>query len=131
MTALGPFPCCCRYLYKVPCCCRYLYKEAKSFYEGSKVLSIFEQEAENSIFLKLKDYISIHLYISHPSCGDYAYYVEEMWVRGISLWKLKHLIHVIHVLKFPLDLKFSSFAISLLTNSFVNMSPFLDFFLLI
>lgn len=63
---------------------KYLYKEAKSFYEGSKVLSIFEQEAENSIFLKLKDFISIHLYISHPSCGDYAYYVEEMPNRPLT-----------------------------------------------
>lgn len=92
MIALGPFP----------CCCRYLYKEAKSFYEGSKVLSIFEQEAENSIFLKIKDYISIHLYISHPSCGDYAYYVEEMWVKGITLGKLKHLWY----LRFLLILRF-------------------------
>ena len=66
------------YLYALFCVCRYFYKEAKSYYEGSKVTSIFEQEDESSPLLKLKDHISLHLYISHPTCGDYAYYEQEM-----------------------------------------------------
>ncbi|XP_062574046.1 adenosine deaminase domain-containing protein 1-like [Saccostrea cucullata] len=63
---------------------KYLYKEAKSYYEGSKVLSIFEQESEKSHSLKLKDHVSIHLYMSHPSCGDYAYYVDELPNRPLT-----------------------------------------------
>ena len=66
------------YLYALFCVCRYFYKEAKSYHEGSKVISIFEQENENSPLLKLKDHISLHLYISNPTCGDYAYYEQEM-----------------------------------------------------
>jgi hypothetical protein len=55
-----------------------MYKEAKNYYEGRKAASIFEQESEESFHLKLRDEISIHLFMSHPSCGDYAYYVQEM-----------------------------------------------------
>ncbi|XP_060067861.1 adenosine deaminase domain-containing protein 1-like [Ylistrum balloti] len=55
---------------------KYFFKEMKSYYDGSKVLSIFEQISETSCMLKLKDYISLHLYLSEPPCGDYGFYTE-------------------------------------------------------
>lgn len=55
---------------------KYFFKEMKSYYDGSKVLSIFEQISETSCMLKMKDYISLHLYLSEPPCGDYGYYTE-------------------------------------------------------
>ena len=56
--------------FKVSVCCRYFYKEIKSYLEGAKVISIFEETAKQGIF-KLKDYISLHLYLSQPPVGDY------------------------------------------------------------
>ncbi|OWF55331.1 adenosine deaminase domain-containing protein 1-like [Mizuhopecten yessoensis] len=55
---------------------KYFFKEMKSYYDGSKVLSIFEQMSEKSCMLKMKDYISLHLYLSEPPCGDYGFYTE-------------------------------------------------------
>ena len=49
---------------------RYFYKEIKSYIEGAKVISIFEETATQGVF-KLKDYISLHLYLSQPPVGDY------------------------------------------------------------
>ncbi|KAK3087990.1 hypothetical protein FSP39_013122 [Pinctada imbricata] len=57
---------------------KYLFKEMKEYYEGSKVISIFSQVAQNSHLLTLKDNVSIHLYLSQPPCGDYAYCVQAM-----------------------------------------------------
>ena len=57
-------------IFNVSVYCRYFYKEIKSYLEGAKVISIFEETAKQGIF-KLKDYISLHLYLSQPPVGDY------------------------------------------------------------
>ena len=49
---------------------RYFYKEIRSYFENAKVLSIFE-ESEEEGKLKLKDHITLHLYLNHPPPGDY------------------------------------------------------------
>ena len=49
---------------------RYFHKEIKRYLEGGKVLSVFEETETPGVF-KLKDYISLHLYLSQPPVGDY------------------------------------------------------------
>ncbi|XP_023930977.1 adenosine deaminase domain-containing protein 1, partial [Lingula anatina] len=51
---------------------RYFHRELKSFYEGNTVHSIFEERYKGAPLLTLKDYITIHLYISTAPCGDAA-----------------------------------------------------------
>lgn len=59
---------------------KYFFKEMKSYHEheGSKVTSIFELVSLDSHMFKLRDNITIHLYISQPPCGDYGYYAENL-----------------------------------------------------
>ncbi|KAK3608690.1 hypothetical protein CHS0354_034094 [Potamilus streckersoni] len=49
---------------------KYFHKELKSYLEGSKVLSIFE-ETEQPDHFRLKPYVTIHLFLSQPPPGDY------------------------------------------------------------
>lgn len=49
---------------------KYFHKEIKSYFDGAKVLSIFEESAIQG-FLQLKEHITLHLYLSQPPPGDY------------------------------------------------------------
>jgi hypothetical protein len=48
----------------------------KSYWEGAKVLSIFEQITEISPKLKLKDHITLQLFLTDPPGGDYGYFAD-------------------------------------------------------
>ncbi|XP_045171762.2 adenosine deaminase domain-containing protein 1-like isoform X2 [Mercenaria mercenaria] len=49
---------------------KYFHKEIKSYFDGAKVLSIFE-ESETPGILQFKEHITLHLYLSQPPPGDY------------------------------------------------------------
>ncbi|XP_076108271.1 adenosine deaminase domain-containing protein 1-like isoform X2 [Mytilus galloprovincialis] len=58
---------------------KYFFKEIKSFWEGgsgAKILSIFEQVTETSRMLRLKEHITLHLFVTDPPTGDYGYYAD-------------------------------------------------------
>ena len=57
----------------------------KSYHEGSKVVSIFEQVSrDDPTKLRLREHVSVHLYMSEPCSGDYGYYTE---VEYVFLWQ--------------------------------------------
>ncbi|KAL5017270.1 hypothetical protein ScPMuIL_006859 [Solemya velum] len=56
---------------------KYFHKEMKSYYDGNKIVSIFEETSRTPGLLQLKEYITIHMFMNHPPPGDYAYYSEE------------------------------------------------------
>ncbi|KAL4224333.1 adenosine deaminase [Mactra antiquata] len=49
---------------------KFLHKEAKSYYDGSTVLSVLE-ESTTPGYLQLKPHITLHLFLSQPPIGDY------------------------------------------------------------
>ncbi|XP_046583472.1 adenosine deaminase domain-containing protein 1-like isoform X2 [Haliotis rubra] len=54
---------------------KYFHRELKSYYEGSKLLSIFCPSSTSSL-LRLKDHISLHLFVSQPPEGDYGLFAD-------------------------------------------------------
>ena len=58
--------------------CRYLYKELNAYYrkEIGEVHSIFEQQPGKTK-LKIKDYVTFHLYLTHAPCGDAQHYTSK------------------------------------------------------
>ncbi|XP_046337714.1 adenosine deaminase domain-containing protein 1-like isoform X2 [Haliotis rufescens] len=54
---------------------KYFHRELKSYYNGSKLLSIF-CPSSTSALLRLKEHISLHLFVSQPPEGDYGLFAN-------------------------------------------------------
>ena len=88
---------------------RYIHKELKLFYEGNVIHSIFE-EAGDCHKLKIKDHVTLHLYMSKAPCGDaiafthpWVYYSSDILINLClraavvkcltTYWKTWHIIN--------------------------------------
>lgn len=83
---------------------KYFFQEMKSYWEGSKILSIFEQVSEKSQILKLKDHITLHLFLTDPPSGDYGYYVDQRSCTPLPEDKQALVMQGAHFPKFSDDL---------------------------
>ncbi|XP_067684217.1 adenosine deaminase domain-containing protein 1-like isoform X2 [Haliotis asinina] len=54
---------------------KYFHRELKSYYDGSKLLSIFCPSSTSSL-MRLKEHISLHLFVSQPPEGDYGLFAD-------------------------------------------------------
>ena len=48
---------------------RFFHKEVKSYLDGAKVMSVFDETGTGKF--RLKEHIQLHLFLNHPPPGDY------------------------------------------------------------